>query len=1110
MLPIILRGATALNRANTVRKALSGGSGGGNRNIGGTGGTGRRNQTSSMTVRPKTSLIPSSNISINFSSGSGGSRTSNAKTNGLEKNVRLIKITVISIDRIIKSNFILEQQAEKSRIRREEVLQRNKRESDLESKKKSVDLTGNKERKVRVPGQGLLGGILDFFVNMFLGWATLKLLKHIPTITKILKPLASAVDFFIDFSGKILNGLVTFIDWGVKLYDWSRSGVGKIFGDNGLKVFDGFINTITTVMNLAILAMMAGINPLDPFGRGKSKGGPKPRPGRGGRPKVTTSGGGGAGRPNIRNPLRNRPTVTQGGKQGGFRFPGTGPKVTGGSQQLPKVPKGIKNLKGLKSSGLLGLLLLIPTMFEVGGLFQQGYRKTAINVIISTLAGISAGSAAASAVVAGAGALGLTGIGIPAAIALALSSLVAGGVAGWAAYEASYNTLKAFGLRDDDPELKKQGYSSGGEVGKSKKKQSKKDISYVEPRYKPVEFDAKNNEFFGGVEYKLENGVMTKVDAPEQQQKTSKHLKDSIREYGSTDYLGPMFNLYSKSLLGKKPTEYDYREAGQGVNAWFANALNSGDLSLADILVKKQFDLTTWSTSSLKDIVGGSSKRTASSYSERQRMFSTITGEASPFMGGAVTGGGTYSGSATGAGILRNDPAFVQAVNELAVRLGVNPAEMLGFMEIETAGTFSPSIDNGLGYVGLIQFGPEARQDLGVTKEQLQSMSRIEQLKWVEKYFMNVNKMAGKSVFRPGGGAKASDLYTAVFLPAYVGADDSTVFPQWAWAGNPALRDSSRPGSPIWKGHIGKLVQQRAQKYGASGITFTPTEMTAGGVTPYGGVDLSGVQQGNPAEAAKRLLADFPQIKSRGNNSQIFAAGLGYWLKKNFVPPAKDAHRAGRGDLGDPAGGDMEHPDHGGVVASHRGKGHYQGKALDLGGMGAGAGGAYAGDQKYMWPYIAKFLKIYGLDKEPYVPQVIFSQGENFSPRKMGVIGPDSGHNDHIHIEFHRGGFVPGLSGREIASKLLPKEFVVDVDSARAIEESFPGLLMAVNQASNREGIIKAVSEYTSVNSPQLLVYKEQVTDTVYLDKGSSSSMSEGSATSSNVDYFGILDRLPG
>lgn len=1110
MLPIILRGSTALNRANTVRKSLGGGSGGGNKNFGGTGGTGSGNQTSSMTVRPKTSLVSSSNITINFSSGSGGGgySSSKAKSNSLEKNVKIIKTTVISIDRIIKSNFILEQQAEKNTAKREELLGRKQRESNLESKKKSVDLTGNKKRKVRVPGQGLLGGILDFFVNMFLGWASLKLLKHIPTLTKILKPLASAVDFFIDFAGKMLNGLVTFIDWGVRLHDWSRKGVDKIFGEKGLKVFDGFINALTTITNLAILAMMAGINPLDPFGRGKSKGGPRPRPGKGGRPKVTTSGGGGAGRPNIRNPLRNRPTVSQGrgGQPRGPRIPGTGPKITGAPKGgLPKIPR-LRTPRGLKGSGLIGLLLLLPTMFEVGGLIQEGYWKTGLNVAISSIAGIAAGSSAAGAGLTGSAAAALTGIGIPAAVAGVIASLAIGGVAGWAAYEASYNTLKLFGLRDDNPELKAQGYAGGGKVGQKLNGQRNKDILYTEPQYKPVEFDKEGKEFYGGIQYTFENGILTETKAPESQQKASKHIKSSIREYGSTEFVGPMFNLYSKSLLGKKPTQSDYREAGQGLNAWVANALNSGDLSVKDILSRKDFDMSTWSSSSLRDLLGTSSRKLSSSYHKRERPGFVGGQEGGPL--GTLSGGGSYSGSATGAGILKNDPAFVQAVNQLAQRLGVNPAEMLGFMEIETAGTFSPSIDNGLGYVGLIQFGPDARKDLGVSYNELAAMSRLEQLVWVEKYFQNVNRMAGKQVFRPGGGATASDLYTAVFLPAYVGSDDNTVFPQKYWSSNPALRDNSRSGSPIWKGHIGNLVRQRAQKYGAANITYTPSTMQTGAPvvsTP----DLSNVPQGSPGEAAQRLLADFPQIKSRGNNSQIFASGLGYWLKKNFVPTSKDAHRMGRGDFGDPNGGDMEHPDHGGIVAHHRGKGHYLGKALDLGAHGAGMGGAYAEDQKYLWPYIAKFLKIYGLNKEPFVPQVIHATGESFGPRKMDTIGPDSGHNDHFHVEFHKGGWVKGSSGRELLAKVLPKEFWLDVDSAQAIEQAYPGLLMAANKASSREGVIKAVSAYTSSDTPHLFVYREQVTNTVYSGP-SSSSMSDNSSSSNNMDYFSVLDRLPG
>lgn len=1085
MLPII-RGALALNRANNVRKALtggreSGGGGGGAQNLVG---RGTRNQTNAMVVRPKTSLVSASNITINTSSGSGSSNLK-SKSNDLEENVKSIKVTVISIDKIIKSNFILEQQAEKDAIKKEELLARKNKESNLESKKKSVDLTGNKERKVRVPGQGLLGGILDFFVNMFLGWASLKLLKHIPTLTKILKPLVSAVDFLIDFAGKMLNGLVTFIDWGVKLYDFSRQGVGKLFGETGLKVFDGFINALTTVTNLAILAMMAGINPLDPFGGGKSKGESKPRPGKGGRPKVTTSGGGGAGRPNIRNPLRNRPTVSQGrgGQPRGPRIPGTGPKITGAPKVgLPKIPR-VRTPRGLKGGGLIGLLLLLPTLFEVGGLIQEGYWKTGLNVAISTIAGIAAGTAAAGTGLTGSAVVALTGIGIPAALAGVVASLVIGGVAGWAAYEASYNTLKGLGLRDDNPELKAQGYAGGGKVGQKLNGQGNKDILYTEPRYKPVEFDKEDKEFYGGVEYTFQNGILTETKVPEPQQKASKHINSSIKEYGSTEFVGPMFNLYSKSLLGKKPTQSDYREAGQGLNAWVANALNSGDLSIKDILSRKDFDMATWSTSSLRDLLGTSSRNLSSSYHKRERPGYSAAGQIIPGSGtqmepGAVTSLGSGGGSLKDL----SDQDFSDLAYIVSGEAARGTDDEYGVAAAVLNRVADPRFPNTIMGVGTAPGQFEAvYKGLAVRDEILAKKLNDNQGKIVEA----LKKLEGRTDFKG-----QSELENK---------------------GDTDIMFDSRGNFYHYSEQIGKtdpvpsnIPQDWKKLLGPStGRQFTPSVSTA----PE--VNLSNVQQGSPGEAAQRLLADFPQIKTRGNNSQIFASGLGYWLKKNFVPTSKDSHRIGRGDLGDPQGGDMEHPDHGGVVASHRGDGHYLGKALDLGAHGAGMGGAYAEDQKYLWPYVAKFLKIYGLNKEPFVPQVIHATGESFGPRKMDTIGPDSGHNDHFHVEFHKGGLVPGASGKELTAKVLGQEFVTDVDSAQSLEQVYPGLLAATNKASSREGVLKAISEYTSTDSPHLFVYREQVTNTVYSGQ-SSSSMSENSSSSNNMDYFSVLDRLPG
>jgi hypothetical protein len=54
-------------------------------------------------------------------------------------------------------------------------------------------------------------------------------------------------------------------------------------------------------------------------------------------------------------------------------------------------------------------------------------------------------------------------------------------------------------------------------------------------------------------------------------------------------------------------------------------------------------------------------------------------------------------------------------VIEVAKNLGVDPNWLMTVMALETAETFSPSIDNGIGYVGLIQFGKDAAETIGTT-----------------------------------------------------------------------------------------------------------------------------------------------------------------------------------------------------------------------------------------------------------------------------------------------------------------------------------------------------------------------------------------------------------
>jgi len=126
-----------------------------------------------------------------------------------------------------------------------------------------------------------------------------------------------------------------------------------------------------------------------------------------------------------------------------------------------------------------------------------------------------------------------------------------------------------------------------------------------------------------------------------------------------------------------------------------------------------------------------------------------------------------------------------------------------------------------------------------------------------------------------------------------------------------------------------------------------------------------------------------------------------------------------------------------------------------------------------MWPYISKFLKQYGLNKEPFVPQVIHGRGESFSPRKSGAMGPDRGHNDHFHVEFHKGGMVGG-SGL-VNALLKTGEIVIDNDSSIAA----PELLLAINQASSREQVLKAIRDYApyDARAEQTVIVPEESED---------------------------------
>jgi hypothetical protein len=150
-------------------------------------------------------------------------------------------------------------------------------------------------------------------------------------------------------------------------------------------------------------------------------------------------------------------------------------------------------------------------------------------------------------------------------------------------------------------------------------------------------------------------------------------------------------------------------------------------------------------------------------------------------------------------------PAFLEKVNQVAAALGTRPEWLLAIMHYESAGTFSPSITNSLGYTGLIQFGTAAARDLGTTTQALAQMTRVEQMDFVQRYFelwARRKRMTPAQLY-----GSFPNLILAVFYPAAMTWTNTREFPANVRAANPAY--SSLDRTSLTKNTILAAYQKR-------------------------------------------------------------------------------------------------------------------------------------------------------------------------------------------------------------------------------------------------------------------------------------------------------------
>jgi hypothetical protein len=212
------------------------------------------------TVQPITPLVPT----INPIDATGISKaTSPTGTEDLVGTAFRVKTTLVDVDTLLRGSFALDKIRESERRKKESKKGIKKQEKELESATKKNNSKFGLGRLVPTKAKSIFGNIINFFVTLLLGKLALSLLDNIPLFEKIAQTIAAVGKFIVDWGGKLFNALVSFIDFSYNMYDGLRNNVGNLFGESGLKVFDGISGALNKVMNLTIgltLAMIAFSN----------------------------------------------------------------------------------------------------------------------------------------------------------------------------------------------------------------------------------------------------------------------------------------------------------------------------------------------------------------------------------------------------------------------------------------------------------------------------------------------------------------------------------------------------------------------------------------------------------------------------------------------------------------------------------------------------------------------------------------------------------------------------------------------------------------------------------------------------------------------------------
>jgi muramidase (phage lysozyme) len=477
---------------------------------------------------PSSKSVSLAKVSQNIAKGS----SSLGITESAQKNIGIISVKVIEIDKILKGTLASQKKQLDNQKRQQSSQRREKQEEKLETK---PDAEKGQIKMPKLPKLGIFDWIKNFIGNIILGYFAVRLVDHLPKIIPIVKFIGKATDLVLDIGGKLLDGLVTFIDIGYKAVDFSRGLVGKTFGEEALKNLDKLTSEFEKFMNLAIIVGMASAD----FGMDRLRD-------RGAK-KATEKGAGtlarrGAGR------VATRTAARVGGKGAAKLTAKVGSKVL---KAVPFLGAGLAIVEGImriKDGDYVGGLLSFGSAIPVAG-----WAFLALDIAREFMGGQEFDKSVGRSF---GGKPGLTDKQVqkrtPHMSGPSFMGLAGGGV--------TRGGKKQTGAR--------RTISKGGRKGKYKRTIARK----------PGEVQISSPGADVGGEDKLFGVFPNPFKKVVDTFNPFKNTVDAGKNLGKSDYFGPILAITSKILLGQKPNQKDYENVGLGINLLISKGIDAGKL----------------------------------------------------------------------------------------------------------------------------------------------------------------------------------------------------------------------------------------------------------------------------------------------------------------------------------------------------------------------------------------------------------------------------------------------------------------------------------------------------------------------------------------------------